>query len=221
MVTYELNRRASIKDIIESLGVPHPLIGKIACNGQERDFSCIPVGDDSLEVHPLPVPFDVRIATLLRPVPFSSVRFAVDVNVARLATLLRLAGFDTLCDHGLDDQKLAGIAAAEQRILLTRDRLLLQRRVIVFGHLVRQIYPEKQLAEVINLFGLKKEMQPFSRCMACNGLLVTVDKQEVDNLLEPLTRKYYEEFSRCGGCGKVYWQGSHFQGLMQYLEPFI
>jgi uncharacterized protein with PIN domain len=145
-------------------------------------------------------------------------RFAVDVNLGRLARYLRLLGFDAISDGRLDDRDLAELAATEDRILLTRDRHLLKRSVVVHGYLVRTVMPTAQIVEVVRRFNLADRMDPFARCMECNGVIEEVAKREVDHLLEPLTREHFEEFRRCSECGRVFWRGSHFAQLATLIE---
>lgn len=55
-------------------------------------------------------------------------RFYCDEMLARLARLLRAAGYDTLLSEGGEqDAAMAGRARAEGRVLVTRDRELAAR----------------------------------------------------------------------------------------------
>jgi hypothetical protein len=146
------------------------------------------------------------------------VRFVADGHVAALARYLRLLGFDTLCDQGWDDPRLAAIAAGEGRVLLTRDRGLLKRRAVEHGVLVGSDDPEAQLVEVVRRLGLAGRIRPFSRCMRCNGLLDDVGKDEVAAQLEPASRAHVDRFRRCRTCGQVYWQGSHHPHLVELVD---
>lgn len=217
-ITYDSQRHASIKDVIESLGVPHTEVGLIMANGEEVAFSYLLEEGDHVQVHPLVPPVDPTTPTLLRPFPVSGYRFVADVNVGRLARLLRMAGFDTLFENCLQDEELARISAEEGRILLSKDRRLLKRKIVTFGHLVRAEDPRIQLAEVIRFYGLERRSAPFTRCMVCNGVLVPVPKSEVMDRLEPLTKRYYEDFYLCPDCGKVYWPGSHKEAMLRILQ---
>lgn len=217
-VDHELTRQASVKDIVESFGVPHTEIGCLTIGGRQIPFSHPGSNDDRLDVHPLCPPVDVLSPTLLRPVPLSSLRFAVDANAGRLAGLLRMAGFDAFYRNDISDPDLARLAVQDGRVVLSRDKNLFKRKELVFGYLVRESCPEKQLSEVVHLFGLKQLFQPFSRCMHCNGLLQPVDKKEILDRLEPLTRKYYHDFSRCSACGHIYWPGSHLDQMLKILD---
>jgi uncharacterized protein with PIN domain/sulfur carrier protein ThiS len=220
LVDHVLDRRASIKDVIESLGVPHPEIERLSVNGRPVSFDHIVEEGERAEVFPLTPPVDFSVPGVLRPAPLAEIRFAVDVNVGRLARLLRMAGFDTAYDRSLTDGDLAAISQCENRILLTRDADLLKRKQVVFGHLVREISPHRQLAEVIRLFGLEGRLEPFTRCMPCNGLLASVPKEEIEGRLEPLTRRYYDSFHRCTGCGRIYWPGSHKERMLTLLQGY-
>ncbi len=216
-VRYPLLRRAAIKDIIEALGVPHTEVGAIEAGGRPKDFSYLPRPGDTVTVNALQPPVDVCRPSLLRPLPLGAVRFLVDANVARLGRLLRLVGLDTAIATGEKDDRIAARAAAEGRILLSRDRNLLKRKIVHHGRLVRACLPYQQLVEIITFYGLETSLAPFSRCQVCNTPLVEVDKEQVLDRLEPLTRKYYDSFTRCPACDRIYWPGSHRQRLVDQL----
>jgi uncharacterized protein len=75
-----------------------------------------------------------------------------------------------------------------------------------------------QLLEVVQWFSLCPFIQPFSRCMACNGLLHPVEKNTIADNLPAQTRDYFEEFYQCAGCGKVYWKGSHYENMLLLVQ---
>lgn len=205
----------SVKDRIEACGVPHPEVDLIVVNGEPVDFDHHLAAGDRIAVYPRFRSLDVDCP--LRP-DHPGDRFAVDVNLGRLAKYLRLIGFDAVSDGRLDDGDLAELAAAEDRVLLTRDRHLLKRSVVVHGYLVREEMPFAQVVEVVRRFNLIGRIDPFARCMECNGVTEAVAKAEVDHLLEPLTRRHFDEFRRCSGCGRVFWKGSHFEQLESVVD---
>ena len=208
-LTPPLNRRTSIKDLIESFGVPHTEVGSIQVNRQAVTFDHIIAKKSFVEIFPLCPPVNVLVPSLLRPTPLPAIRFLVDANVGKLAGKLRMTGFDTLYNPQWHDAELADLSEERQCVLLSRDIMLLKRKKITFGHFVRETLPTKQLAELIYFYGLADKILPFSRCMRCNGTLVPVAKQEVLDQIEPLTRKYYHSFYRCSLCTHIYWSGSH------------
>ena len=220
-VCYPLTRRASLKDIIEAQGIPHPEIKALLVNGAEVDFSYLPVANDRIEVLPLTPVVDVLTATRLRPEPLPAIAFAVDVNIAKLAPLLRMVGMDCWYENNVSDLSLARLAREQRRILLTRDTQLLKRNQVIHGHLVRSQNPEEQLREVINLYGLRPRLNPFSRCMNCNGELTETSKENIYHHLETLTKKYYHSFHQCRGCGKIYWAGSHRQRMEKKISAIL
>jgi len=212
-----LAQGTSVKNLIESFGVPHTEVAAIEVNRQLVTFDHIIVEESTVEIFPLCPPVDVHTPTLLRPVALPAIRFLVDVNVGKLARKLRMTGFDTLFNMDWCDTDLAKVSEQEQCILVTRDIMLLKRKNVIFGHFVRETMPVKQLSELIHFYGLSDKINPFSRCIRCNGLLKSIDKEEIQDLLEPLTRKYYETFHRCNSCSHLYWAGSHRNAMQKNL----
>ncbi len=217
-IYYPLTRRASIKDIVESLHVPHTEVWTITRGNRELSFSHIPHVDEEISLYSFPDGVDVTQPTFLRPTPLPEAAFSVDINVGKLARLLRMAGLDTWYDPQLTEKELAARSATHGRILLSRNRDLLQRKCITWGRLVRAEMPEEQLTEIISLYGLCGQVAPFSRCLECNALLQPVDKSAILDRLEPLTRKYYHRFNRCPDCDRIYWQGSHHHHMLKVID---
>ncbi len=220
-IVYDLGRRTSIKDAVEAFDVPHTEIGELLVNDKSVDFSYLVQDGDQITILPCPVPTDPCKPCLLRPRPLPRLRFLVDINVARLHSYLRMAGFETLYEPNLEDEAIACLAVEKACLLLSRDRGLLRRKIVTHGHLLRAQDPVEQLAEVIRQYDLTASIKAFSRCMHCNQVLQPVDKEEIIHLLEPLTRKYYQSFSRCPACSHLYWSGSHKTAMEQTLQQAI
>lgn len=220
-IRYPVDRRASVKDVIEALGIPHTEVGTLIVNRQEIDFHHLLEPGDQLVAEPLIPPVDVTRPTRLRPRLSAAVRFLVDHNVARLAPKLRMAGFDTLFDPAWHDEELAAVAEGEGRILLSRDLQLLKRKNVLYGHLVRETMPARQLGEILHFYGLKEQLAPFGRCLRCNTMLTAVAKDDILHRLEPLTKKYYHSFQLCPGCGRIYWAGSHHDQMVLLMTALV
>ncbi len=208
----------TVKDVLEAMGVPHTEIDLILVNGDPHDFAHRPAAGDRIAAYPMFEALDIASTTRLRPEALQAPRFVVDVNLGRLARQLRLLGFDVWWSSDADDATLSEISLKQQRILLTRDRGLLKRRAITHGLFVRSQQPEEQTLEVIRRLDLREWLAPLTRCLRCGGELVTVAKDEVIDRLEPLTRRYYDEFSRCADCGRIYWAGSHHAKLVALVK---
>jgi uncharacterized protein with PIN domain len=215
---YSFERRAAIKDVIEALGVPHTEIDLILVNGLPIGFAHILADGERVSVYPVFEALDISPLGCLRPRPPRPPRFVLDAHLGTLARYLRLLGFDTSYRNDYGDEELAAISATERRVLLTRDRGLLKRRIVAHGMFVRDDDPREQIKDVVARLDLAELARPFSRCARCNGLLAPVEKSAIEDRLEPNTRCYYYRFLRCGGCGKIYWKGSHFRRLASLID---
>jgi uncharacterized protein with PIN domain len=216
-VERQLTERTSVKDVIESCGIPHTEVDLILVNGQPVDFALVLEEDAAVDVYPV----ESDRATLfpinrlqLRHVE----RFIGDGHLGKLTRDLRLLGLDVLYDPAAEDRQLLDIATTENRALLTRDRRLLMHAVVQHGYYLRSQQPLEQTMEVLRRFDLLSTIAPFTRCLRCNAPLERVEKADVIQQLEPLTKIYYEEFRRCTGCDQVYWAGSHFDKLQTRIK---
>jgi uncharacterized protein len=210
--------RASIKDTLESLGVPHPEIALILVQGAPVDFAYLVQEDDDIEAYPhslaRTLPYPPRL-------PSPEPRFVLDAHLGRLAERLRLLGFDTLYRNDYDDPELAQIAGTERRILLSRDLGLLKRAAVIYGYFVRATDPEQQVIEIARRFDLFNAIQPFHRCVRCNGMLESVAKAEIEDRLPPQVRAEHAEFRQCDSCGQLYWPGSHYARIQSYIAELV
>jgi uncharacterized protein with PIN domain len=218
---YYFKERASIKDTIESLGVPHPEIEVILVNTKSVDFSYIVQDGDSIQVYPVSASKEILSPISLRPQLPTILRFVLDVHLGKLAASVRMLGFDTLYRNDYDDQELAQISASEQRILLTRDKGLLMRSLVTFGYYVRATNPEQQIVEVMRRYDLFNKVLPFQRCIRCNGLLEPVEKEAIIDQLPQKTRIAIDEFHRCRECSQIYWRGSHYEKMQNFIEEVL
>lgn len=172
-------------------------------------------------MYPMFESFDIGELNRLRPEPLRETKFVLDVHLGTLARYLRMAGFDTVYRNDLDDPEIAAIAGEEKRIVLTRDIGILKRNEVRRGYWVRNTDPDKQLKEVVKRFHLNTELNPFKRCIRCNGVIRKVPKQDVFHLLPSATKKNYTDFSRCADCGNIYWKGSHYRKMVEKIKTVL
>ena len=211
--------RNSIKDMIESLGVPHTEVDLILVNGVSVDFTYIVQPGDRISVYPVFEALDISNIIRLRPEPLRDPRFVLDTHLGKLARYLRLLGFDCLYNNAYEDTELARISSTgKKRILLTRDHGLLKRKEITHGYFIRNDSPKKQVREVLSRFDLYNLIAPFKRCTRCNGLIHTVSKDQVQQRLPGQVAKQFDEFSYCEGCQRVYWKGSHYEHMTRIID---
>jgi hypothetical protein len=214
---HRYKQTGSIKDLVESLGVPHTEIDLILVDGRSVDFHYQVQDGDRISVYPVFESLDISPLTRLRPRPLRDPRFVLDAHLGRLAAYLRMLGFDALYRNDYDDPTLAGISVEQRRILLTCDRKLLMRKQITHGYLVRSRQPHEQLREVVTRLDLRNNLRPFSRCLHCNGLIRPVAKALIQDQLLPHTRAHQEVFGQCDRCRKIYWKGTHYQQMQRLI----
>jgi hypothetical protein len=215
---HALRERASIKDVIESLGPPHTEIGLILVDGGPVGFDYVVRGGERISVYPPFGALAIPPAMQLQPALTGEAHFVLDVHLGKLAAYLRTLGFDALYPEEHDDAYLAEISAREGRVMLSRDRGLLKRNAITYGYYVRATEPRQQVIEVLRRYDLFEEIEPFRRCVNCNGRLVPVAKSEIADRLQPDTRRYYDEFRLCEACSRIYWKGSHYERMQQFID---
>jgi uncharacterized protein with PIN domain len=211
----------SVKDTIESLGVPHVEVDLILVNGTSVDFSYRMKNDDHVSVYPVFESFDISDVQHLRNTPLREPKFIFDVHLGKMAKYFRMLGFDSLYETDYDDDTIMKISVDEERIILTRDKLLLRNNKINHGLWVRSTDPLEQAAEIIKRLSLQKKAAPFTRCLECNGLLSEVAKEKITARLPERTIRYFEKFLQCRSCGKVYWEGSHFERMKKLIDVLI
>jgi uncharacterized protein len=198
----------SLKHLVESAGVPHTEVGRLRANRQPVELNYQVQNGDDLEIYP---------AGPADGVPPGEARFVLDTHLGRLAAYLRMLGFDAVYRNDFEDKALAALSAAEDRILLTRDRRLLMRRLVKFGYCLRSLDSRWQVVEVLRRYRLAERTVPFQRCLRCNHPLEAVSKETVIDQLELLTKQYYDEFHRCPACGQIYWKGSHYERMQNLI----
>ncbi len=220
-IRVELAGHETVKHLVEMLGVPHTEIDLLLVNGKSVDFDYkIRVGE-FVSVYPMFESLDIRSISKVRQKPLRIPRFVVDIHLGKLAGYLRLLGFDTLYRNDFEDDELADISSAEVRILLTRDRGLLKRKVVTRGYLVREDDPKEQIHEIVRRFDLYKLAEPYSRCSHCNGILSLVSKKTIEKDLKPLTKEHYHHYKQCPDCHQIYWRGSHFDEMEKFICSLI
>jgi uncharacterized protein with PIN domain len=216
VIERRLAEKTSIKDVIESCGVPHPEVDLILVDEKIVGFDHTVANDAKVEVFPVKNRGTDRTEKRLQNVGIS--RFVADGHLGNLTRNLRLLGFDVAYEQSADDRQLLEVMDGENRALLTRDRRLLMHGIVQNGYCPRSQNADEQTIEVVRRFDLSGLIAPFTRCLRCNALLEATAKADVIDELEPLTKIYYDQFRRCPGCKQIYWPGSHFPKLQKRIE---
>ena len=209
---------STVKDMIQSFGVPHSEVELIVANGTSVDFSYIVREGDYISVYPMFESLDITPELRVRPEPLREPKFVLDVHLGKLAAYLRMLGFDTFYRSCFADPELVRISSEQHRILLTRDRGLLKHNAVTHGYWLRETGSKLQLSEIVRRFDLMHLIRPFTRCMACNGILRPATKNEVLHLLPLRIAELHDEYQRCSQCGRAYWKGSHHRRMLRWIE---
>lgn len=146
--------------------------------------------------------------------PIADPKFVADHMLGSLARWLRIMGYDTVYDKKLDDQAISQLARAEGRFVLTRDKELGREPGAL---LVEQDDLDSQLKAVVARYGLKFRPE-LIRCSACNGDLVELTKEQAKDAVPEGAFVSNDHFWKCGRCGKVFWKGTHWKGIMERLN---
>ncbi len=213
-----LPENASVRSVLEHLEIPVDHVDLVLVNGSTSDLNAPLKDGDRVSAYPVFESFDISPLVHLRDRPLRRPRFVLDTHLGKLASGLRMLGFDSLYRNDFMDEELIRLSVDESRTLLTRDRLLLEHPSVTRGYRVQATDPREQLLEVIRRFDLIGSSLPFERCIRCNAVLRIIPKEQVSGRLQALTRMRFDEFWLCPGCDRIYWKGSHYQKMSAFIE---
>jgi len=226
VTTYAYRGHPSVKDAIEALGVPHTEVDLILANGEAVDFDYHLRPGDRIVVYPVFESLDISPLVRLRERPLRRTAFVLDVHLGKLARLLRMLGLDTCYRNDFEDEEIVALAGQEGRIILTRDRGLLMRSAVTHGYWLRSTAPVAQARKVVRRFDLREQVQPFTRCLRCNGTLEAVPAEAVRDRVPPQAAAWCAErgiceYHRCTRCGQVYWPGTHYERMQRTVARIL
>jgi len=216
--THSFIDRTSVKDLIESIGVPHTEVDLILVNGKSVNFNYLINDGDDISVYPVFESLDISDVQHLRAKPLRKPKFICDVHLGKLARNLRMFGIDVYYKNFLNDEEIVKISLDEKGTILTRDTGLLKRAEVTHGYFIRNDEPEKQTAEVISRFSLMKLVKPFTLCLDCGSKLVKISKKDILHLLPENVKQAQNKFFYCCNCKKVFWHGSHIENMKYFID---
>jgi len=211
----------TVAETIVSLGIPFSEIDLVLVNGESAKLSHSLKENDRISVYPTFESMDISSNTKVRVEALRVTKFILDCHLGKLSKYLRMLGFDTLYSNNFEDDEIIDIASKQQRIILTRDKLLLSSKKVTHGYFVRAIEKHEQLIEVVKKFDLYSQFRSFTRCMTCNACLCKIEKEEVINKIDSETIRVFNEFFYCKDCDKVFWKGSHFKKMEAYIRELV
>ena len=210
-VAFDFLGNPSVKDAIEAQGVPHVEVTEILINQNPVPLSYKLQSGDEIQVYPYS---PKHWSSILK----NPIKFIVDGHLGKLAKALRTLGFDSIYDKDYQEQTIANISQNENRFILTRSLHLLKLNKVEWGYWIRSQEPGEQIEEVLNYFALRNQIQAFTRCRICNGLIEPVNKDKIIDQLPPLIKANFDEYFQCKNCQKVYWKGSHYEKMEAFVR---
>ncbi|TLX72792.1 twitching motility protein PilT [Labilibacter sediminis] len=214
---FEFAGPLKVQEAILAMHIPLSEVDLVIINGQSKKFNYWLKDDDFISVYPVFESFDISSLNALRPHPLRETKFILDAHLGKLAKYLRMAGFNALYDPDFKDPQIIDISVDTKRIILTRDKALLRSVRIKHGYYVRNINPLKQFKEIICKFDLVSQFNPLNRCLVCNQLLKQIAKIDVETLVSPDIYNRFTHFYQCQQCHKIFWKGSHFDRMRQFI----
>lgn len=149
-------------------------------------------------------------------------QFVADAMLGRLARWMRAIGCDVAYYRDITDRDLTDIAQKENRIILTRDTLLIRRkRVRGNAFFVEGDSYKDQLRQVVLTFSIDPYQNLLTRCIECNIRLEDIDRDRVVGSLPEYVSKTQEHFRTCPGCSRIYWPATHKDSIMRTLHEIF
>lgn len=139
-----------------------------------------------------------------------------------LARWLRALGYDTFYREGIDDRELVDLAREQDRVLISSDGKMFERRLIVCGEVRAVLLPRslKLLDQVRYIVRTLHLPVLHPRCTKCNGQLLRVTREDVSADVPARSLIWAREFFRCDGCGQVFWDGTHWRRIERIRREF-
>ncbi len=148
-------------------------------------------------------------------------RFFADAMLGKLARWMRVMGYDVLYERYIEDRDLVERALKDGRVILTRDTLLMKRRKVGgMGFFIEADTLPHQLRQVVHSFPIDRKCL-LTRCLICNIPLESVTKVLVYEEVPRYVYNTQEEFTRCPACRRVYWRGTHREGMVKTLNSIL
>lgn len=148
-------------------------------------------------------------------------KFIADIMVGKLARYLRMAGNDVLYINDIDDDEILEIAKNDERIVLTRDSLMLLRKPFR-NNSIKSVFIKddsiiKQLKQIKNDLGIPLKPN-LLRCLECNTELSKAQKENLKDKVPPYVYTTQKDFLHCPKCDKYYWRGTHYDNINDFFE---
>jgi len=152
-----LNGKETVREIIETLGVPAEQVDLLLVNGQSAALEEVVKEGDRISAYPVFERLDIEEVSRVREKPLRSLRFIVDADLKALAQSLERLGLDVFSRGGLEREEILRAAKEEHRILLTLQRDLRGSQELERMIILRPGSLHDQVLQVIDALDLRVE----------------------------------------------------------------
>ena len=215
---YYFEPETTIKDALQNLRVPTDEIDLILVNQQSKGLDYKLKKEDRISIYPVFELFDISGISKVHDKPLRNLKFLGDVHLGRLCKYLRMLGFDTLYFNDFTTDELIELSFQGHRILLSKNQKIGKHPKVTHWYWIRSSDAMEQIRDLYEKLDLAGSIDPLTRCLECNNEIIPVRKEEVLDKLQPRTAKYYDEFFLCPNCNRVYWKGSHYEHMLEFIE---
>lgn len=219
--THTVSADTPVGVLLDDLGVAADKVEIILVNGESADLGHRLRDGDHVSIYPVFESFDISEQLRMRDHPLRDPRFVLDAHLGKLATYMRMLGFDTLYKNDYTDPRLMALSRNKGRILLSKDRRLVHKSGLTRAYEVRALRPREQLTEVMERFDLYRLARPFERCMVCNTPLETAHKSDVAGRVPPQVWREHDAFRVCPDCHRAYWSGGHHRRMQAFIRELL
>ncbi len=145
-------------------------------------------------------------------------KFITTRELGRLCKWLRIMGFDTVYFPEAERRELIIKSLRDRRIILTRDSKMSVYSGIRMLH-IKSDFVQDQVKQVLEELRLTVDKNRFfTICVLCNMPLKAVEKTSIKGKVPPYVYKTQEHFMKCGICDRIYWQGTHWTNVSEFVE---
>jgi len=217
-INYTFNSGSDIKEMINFFNIPPEKIDFIIVNGNSQGYDYVLKDLDFVSIYPAFESFDISEVQPLHKKPLRNLIFICDSHLGKLCKYMRMLGFDTLYFNNISKSKIIDISIKEKRIIVTRNYKLIKDCNVSHIVLIKSDNAKEQILEIISKLDLSESIEPFTRCLKCNEIIESIEKQDIYNLLPEKTKKYFDHFYICKNCNKIYWEGSHYENMLKFIN---
>jgi uncharacterized protein with PIN domain len=218
---YVFSGAVSIQEVFQAMEIPTDEVDLILVNQESRGLDYTLHDGDRISVYPVFELFDLSGISQVREKPLRNPRFICDVHLGRLCKYLRMLGWDTLYSNQYSPDEIIAIARQEKRIILSRSYQLTRHKEVTHSYWIWSPDPLVQIKDLIRKMDLSNLTNPLTRCLNCNHKIVPIEKQKILNRLQAGTAQYFKEFFICPACDQIYWEGSHYENMFDFIHHSI